>query len=210
MAGTVLLQASPTDLNCRSLDIALVSPASSYRVSRYHSGEPHFGQSGSCRLDEAQPDTSKRFGTCYLGFDLTVAFAESVLHDLQPDAGGFQVPLTEVTSRFALSFKASKRGATRRLAKLYSTALLRLGGNDELSGTPDSTLLQAWATALVAHPDQIDGVLYMSRGIKDALAVVLFERGPAASPPIQMDKFVPLVHHRDYLPAIEALCVRLN
>lgn len=139
-----------------------------------------------------------------------MAFAESVLHDLQPDAGGFQVPLTEATSRFALSFKASKRGAKLRLAELYSTALLRLGGNDELSGTPDSTLLQAWATALVAHPDQIDGVLYMSRGIKDALAVVLFERGPAASPPIQMDKFVPLVHHRDYLPAIEALCVRLN
>ncbi len=89
-------------------------------------------------------------------------------------------------------------------------ALLRLGGNGSLSGTSDYTLPQASATALVAHPDQIDGVLYMSRRINDALAVVLFERDPAASPPIRMDKFVPLVHHRDYLPAIQALGVSLS
>lgn len=210
MAGTVPLQAPPADLDRRTLEIAVVSPTSLCRVSRYHSGEPHFGRSGSCRFDDAQPDTSKRFGTCYLGFDLTVAFAESVLHDLQPDAGGFQVPLTEVTSRFALSFKASKRGATLRLAKLYGTALLRLGGNGELSGTCDYALPQAWAAALVAHPDKIDGLLYMSRRINDALAVVLFERDPAASLPIRMDQIVPLVHHRDYLPAMQALDVSLS
>jgi hypothetical protein len=54
---------------------------------------------------------------------------------LEPDANGFSVPTTEVSSRFALSFKALRKGTTLKLAKLYGTALLRLGGNGELSGT---------------------------------------------------------------------------
>lgn len=210
MAGAVKLKIPPADIGCRALEIARVSPASLYRVSRYHVGEPHFGRTASCRFDDAQTDIGKRFGTCYLGFDLTVAFAESVLHDLEPDSYGFSVPTSEVTSRFALSCKAAKRGAKLRLAKLYGTALLRLGGNGELSGTPDYALPQAWATTLVAHPDKIDGFLYMSRRINDALAVVLFERDPSDSPLIRMKQYVPLAHHRDFLSAVQALGVNLT
>lgn len=188
--GTAQLTPPPADINRRALDIALVSPTSLCRVSRHSTGEPHFGRTGSCRFDDPQPNIRKRFGTCYLGFNLTIAFAESVLHDLEPDANGFSVPSSEVTCRFALSFKAVKKGAKLRLAKMYGTALLRLGGNGELSGTPDYTLPQAWAAALVAHPERIDGFLYMSRRINDALAVVLFERiSRSACPSLGTSRF---------------------
>lgn len=93
---------------------------------------------------------------------------------------------------------------------MYGTALLRLGGNGELSGTPDYTLPQAWAAALVAHPEKIDGFLYMSRRINDALAVVLFERDATVSLPIIRNQSVSLIHHRDFLPAIQALGVTLT
>lgn len=210
MAGTLRLKAPPADINSRDLDITLVSPTSLCRVSRYNTGEPYFGRTGDCRFDDAQPDVTKRFGTCYLGFNLTVAFAESVLHNLEPDANGFSVPTTEVSSRFALSFKALRKGTTLKLAKLYGTALLRLGGNGELSGTADYTLPQAWAAALVAHPAKIDGFIYMSRRVNDSLAAVLFERGPTKRLTIRMDQNVPLHHHPDYLAAEKDLGVTLT
>ena len=93
---------------------------------------------------------------------------------------------------------------------MYGTALLRLGGNGELSGTPNYTLPQAWAAALVAHPAQIDGFIYMSRRVNDSLAVVLFERDPAKSPEISMDQSAPLHHHPDYLAAEKDLGITLT
>jgi hypothetical protein len=168
------------------------------------------GRTGDCRFDDAHPDVTKRFGTCYLGFSLTVAFAESVLHNLEPNAIGFSVPTSEVSSRFALSFKATQKGAMLKLAKLYGTALLRLGGNGELSGTPSYAIPQTWAAALVAHPDSIDGFVYMSRRVNDSLAVVLFERDSANRGRICVDKSVPLHRHPDYLAAAKDLGVRLT
>ena len=64
MAGTLQLKAPPLDINSRDLDIIRVAPASLCRVSRYNTGEPHFGRTGDCRFDDAQPEVSKRFGTC--------------------------------------------------------------------------------------------------------------------------------------------------
>ena len=107
MAGTIRLKPPPADIDSRELDIALVSPTSLLRVSRHDTGEPHFGRTGDCRFDDAQTDVGKRVGTCYLGFNLTAAFAESVLHNLEPEADGFSIPATEVSSRFAVCFKGS-------------------------------------------------------------------------------------------------------
>ena len=151
-------------------------------------------------------NTEQRFGTCYLGFTLAVAFAETVLHNLEPDADGFSVPTSEVASRFVFSFK----GKDLHLAKLYGTALLRLGGNGEISGTPDYTLPQAWASALLTHPTNIDGIAYMSRRVNDALAVVLCQRDPATPVHIRKDKYVKLHRHVDYLAAVRDLAVTLT
>jgi hypothetical protein len=201
MAGTLPLSLPPADIHRRVLDTALVPPEGLIRVSRYTTGEPFFGRTGACRFDDA----ARRFGTCYLGFDLTVAFAESVLHNKEPDASGFFVPGAEIDACFALSFT----GRELKLAKLYGAALLRLGGNGELSGTGDYTLPQAWASALVAHPSGIDGFIYMSRRVNDAPAVVLIERDAQQPLAMQLAQDVALFDHIDYLDTIATLGVTL-
>ena len=172
------------------------------RVSRYDTGEPFFGRTGACRFDDA----ARQFGTCYLGFDLTVAFAESVLHNKEPDANGFSVPGAEIDACFALSFA----GKDLKLARLYGAALLRLGGNGEISGTGDYTVPQAWASALVAHPANIDGFIYMSRRVNDAFAVVLFERDARQPLSIRLAQNVALFDHVDYLVAKATLAMTLS
>ena len=97
-----------------------------------------------------------------------------------------------------------------KLARLYGAALLRLGGNGEISGTGDYTVPQAWASALVAHPANIDGFIYMSRRVNDAFAVVLFERDARQPPAIRLAQNVALFDHVDYLVAKAALAVTLR
>lgn len=206
MTGTSLLQPPPEDLHRQRLDIVMVRPSDLVRVSRHDTGEPYFGRSGGNRFDDASADSVQRFGTCYLGLGLTVAFAESVLHDLEPTGGRFVLPASEIDSRFALSFK----GRPLRLANLTGTSLLRLGGHGEISGTSDYTLPQAWATALAAHPDRIDGLLYMSRRVNNDVAVVLFHRSGARLPGLQLRKAVPLAHHRDFLATVADLRVMFS
>lgn len=206
MAATSSLQPPPADLHAQDLDIEAVPAAALCRVSRHATGEPYFGRSGACRFDDAQADAAARFGTCYLGLNLTVAFAESVLHDVEPEGGKFALPPAEIDSRFALSF----HGKDLRLANLTGTALLRIGANGELSGTPDYTLPQAWASAMVAHPARIDGFLYMSRRVNDSVAVVLFQRHGAAPAALRLDQAVPLAHHRGYLSTLKALRVTVG
>jgi hypothetical protein len=202
MPGTLPLRLPPVDIDQRVLDIVPVSPKALIRVSRYNTGEPFFGRTGACRFDDA----ARQFGTCYLGFDLTVAFAESVLHNKEPDSSGFAVPGSEIDACFALSFS----GKDLKLAKLYGAALLRLGGNGEISGTGDYTVPQAWASALVAHPANIDGFIDMSRRVNDAFAVVLFERDAMQPAYMRLDQNVALFDHVDYLVAKAALAVTLN
>lgn len=206
MAGTLPLRPPPPDFATRTLDIASVSPATLCRVSKYDTNEPHFARSGACRFD----DPAERFGTCYLGFNLTVAFAESVLHDLEPGLAGFSVPTSEITRRFALRFKASGASPVLQLAKMYGTALLRLGGNGELSGTAVYDLPQSWSAALYDHPAKIDGFIYMSRRVSDSMAVVLFERTPSGRTHLVLDQAVRLHHHVDFRTAIDELGVTLT
>lgn len=208
MAGTAPLALPPSDIHLRTLTIRQVRPEHLVRVSRYDTGEPHFGRTATQRFDDAHADVTLRFGTCYLGFRLDVAFAESVLHNLSPDALGFKVPLAEVTTRFALSFKGPK---ALNVAVLCGAPLLTLGGHGEISGTSDYTVPQAWASALAGHPANVDGFIYMSRRFTDQPAVVLFERMPGKPPAgITRDQAVALVKHVDYAQTIADLRVRFT
>lgn len=119
-------------------------------------------------------DQARRFGTCYLGLGLTVAIAESLLHNAEPERGRFEVLVSEVEAHYVFRFS----GQDLRLANLTGTPLLLLNGNGELSGTTDYTLTQQWARAVYDHPEHVDGFLYMSRRVNDSVATVLFERNP--------------------------------
>lgn len=74
------------DFDTLALRIITVDPVQLCRISRYNTGEPFFGRFAASRFDDTEPDPAKRFGTCYFGLSLKVAFAESVLHDAMPTA----------------------------------------------------------------------------------------------------------------------------
>jgi hypothetical protein len=186
------------------LRIIDVPPASLCRISWHYTGEPHFGRKAANRFDDFTPDEAKRYGTCYLGLSLLVAFAESVLHNAVPEKGRFEVPQAAIAERYVLRFS----GAPLRLADLTGSALTILGGSGELSGTPDYALPQEWSRAVCAHPANVDGFLYMSRLITNGYAVVLFERDISKPLDLKIASHVRLPMHTDFRNAVDNLNVK--
>lgn len=168
------------------LDIQVLTPSVLYRVSTHATGEPYFGRSRGNRFDDPTAKKVNRFGTCYLGLNLTVAIAESLLHNVEPENGRFDVPVSDIDAHDVFRFS----GPALRLANLTGTHLLVLNGNGELSGTTDYALTHQWARAVFAHPAQVDGFLYMSRRVNDSVAAVLFERDPKK--PLAMTPSTPV------------------
>jgi hypothetical protein len=76
----------PKSLKDRVLKTIDVDPSALFRISRFSAGEPYLGKSASHRFD----DPLKKFGTCYLGFSLECAIAETILHDLMPVKSEFR------------------------------------------------------------------------------------------------------------------------
>ena len=62
------------------------------------------------------------------------------------------------------------------LANLTGAALKRIGGLADLSGSTSYTETKRWAAMIHAQPDQVDGMIYMSRHVTDQKAIVLFDR----------------------------------
>ena len=102
-----------------------------------------------------------------------VAVGESILHDLMPQDGAYKIAAEELLTTYVHEFD----GPDLWLANLTGTHLNRLGGNGELSATPDYSIAQIWSGALYAHREGVDGFLYMSRLVNTEQAVVLFDRG---------------------------------
>jgi hypothetical protein len=93
------LKPPPRNLSSIPLATKTVSVSSLCRVSRYASREPFFGRSASNRFDDHSRSRSRRFGTCYCGFDLETAIAETVLHDDLAVKGAFSVSYSDFASR---------------------------------------------------------------------------------------------------------------
>ncbi len=119
---------------------------------------------------------SRRFGTCYLGFDVLTAVAETVLHDDVPVRGRFTVARRDFEARQIVRFP---RGVALQLANFTGVALKTLVGDGALSTILPYDVPQQWGAAVHAHPAQVDGICYVSRHLNDRKAVVLFERAAA-------------------------------
>jgi hypothetical protein len=155
-----------------TLPSVAVNPSDLYRISRFDSGEPYFGQNNVNRFDDPNTGASLRFGTCYLGTSLEVAVAETILHDIKPINDSFKVGIADLKSRYVVRFQ----GPPLTLANLTGAPLKRMGGLADLSGSTSYTKTKSWAAKIHAHPDQVDGMIYMSRHVTDQKAVVLFDR----------------------------------
>jgi hypothetical protein len=184
-----------------ALQTVRCDPANLYRVSGHATDEPYFGRANTYRFDDPHPQAAARFGTCYLGASLAVALAETLLHDRKPIHNHFMVGLAVIQARFVIRLT----GETLILANLTGAALRKLGGHAGLSGTSSYATTKAWSAAIHAHPDAVDGLLYMSRHKNDETALVLFHR---AAPKLAMASATPLSVHPDFGQVATQLGIR--
>ena len=196
-----LVPLPPRDLASIPLRTIELPAARLLRISRFSSGEPFFGRAAANRFDDPGRVKSRRFGTCYLGCSLEVAIAETLLHDELPEAGGFSVAVTEIESRWLVRFS---KGAPLKLADLTGAALKTLVGSGGISTIMPYDVPQRWAAALHAHPEHVDGLVYMSRHVNDERAVVVFDR---AAVRLGAPRYQPLAEARGALKALMNLRV---
>ena len=185
------------------LTLATVSidPADLIRLSSHDTGEPYFGKTGWNRFDDPNPNAGARYGTCYLGESLTVAIAETLLHDRTPKLGYFFVEPALIGQVFVVEFT----GSPLTLLDLTGAELRRMGGHAGLTGTSHYRTPQNWSSAIHGHPDQVDGFTYMSRHMNDEKAAVLFDR---ARSKLQMAAATPLASHPDFGSVATNLYIR--
>lgn len=142
------------------------------RVSRYRTGEPHFGKSRANRFDDCAERTTHRFGVCYCGFDLITGVAETLLHDELPKRGVYQISSDDIQTRQLITMTAS----SLTLVDLTGVQLKNLVGDGKISSTTDYTFTQSWSKALHQHPQKFDGIFYMSRHLNDRAVTAIFDR----------------------------------
>jgi hypothetical protein len=182
----VALRPPPRQLSKIKLPTVTVAAERLFRVSRHTSGEPYFGRGGVNRFDDRSKPITRRFGTCYFGLSLTVAIAETVLHDEMPNGNAeFEIAAEEFTDRFLVTFK----GSQLLLAKLTGESLKSLAGDGSVSTVVPPDIPQLWAMAIERHQQRVDGILYMSRHINNQRAVVVFNR---AARKLHSPKYTPL------------------
>jgi len=194
------VRAPPASLADIPVAPVTLDPSTLLRVSSHGTGEPHFGRNGCNRFDDGRLPAAGRFGTCYLGKSLTVALAETLLHDEVAVAGRFAVAPEEVRRRHVVTF----RGTALTLADCTGVALKRMGLDGRLSTELDTLATQAWAAALHEHPAAVDGLLYVSRHLNTGKAVVLFDR---AGSKLQLVDVAPLQEYPGATAALAALGV---
>ena len=118
------LQRPPTDLAKLKVRLAKVDVSKLFRISRHETGEPYFGRSGANRFDA--PDRS--YGTCYCGFDLQTALAETVLHDVSPQSGVWSAALHAHPDGFDGILYMSRHVNDRKAAVLFEVAKRKFAG----------------------------------------------------------------------------------
>lgn len=169
------LSAPAKNFNSLSLPTRQVRVDKLRRISRHDCGEPYFGRRGVYRFD----DPEKRYGTCYCGFDLDTAIAESLLHDELPENGIFEIAQTQLTTQFLVRFSPTAPNGVLTVADLTGHSLKRLGADNSISSEHPYDIPQLWSAAVHAHPSHVDGILFVSRQLNTKKAVVLFDRaGP--------------------------------
>lgn len=191
---------TPTFSTAR-LVLVKVEPARLIRIATRISGEPYFNNSGMNRFDDPNPITTARYKTCYFGYKLSVALAETLLHDRKPIHQHFVISPDRIDASFVLHFK----GTPLTLANMTGAALRRVGLHAGLSGTSYYRTPQLWSEAIHKHPSQVDGFIYMSRHLNTDKAVVLFDR---ALPKIQLDSATKLSNYTGFARAAKLLGIR--
>lgn len=195
------LSAPKQTFSTSKLALVTVDPNRLIRISTHITGEPFFNCSGKNRFDDPNPNKTARYGTCYFGFKLSVALAETLLHDKKPVKQNFLIEPDRIDNSFVLHYQ----GIPLTLANMTGAPLKRAGLHGGLSGTSYYKTPQKWSKAIYDHPDNVDGFIYMSRHLNTDKAVVLFDR---AKSKIQMDTATPLPNYPGFARAATLLGIK--
>lgn len=114
-------------------------------------------------------DLKGQLGVLYLGKTIEAAFIETFGRNL----GQRFVSRDIIKTRSLFAIESDR---PLKLLQLYGAGLAKLGVDSELSSGREYRLPRLWCEAIYSHPQQVDGIYYMSRHDNTQLCCGLFER----------------------------------
>jgi hypothetical protein len=200
------LETPPDDFAKLTLVTAEVAPASLLRIaSAKHLLADPFRRSAEYRFDS--PDGS--FGVLYAAFDLETAFVEAIVrakpHPL-PAGEPLLLDYATLSSRRVVTLAAGSSARSLRLAQLYGAGLAAAKTDNRIASVDDYPTTQRWSKAFHDHPQNFDGIVYMSRYLGDHRSVALFDRARDA---VAFNTPLPLLHHPELVHLLDTYQVSL-
>jgi hypothetical protein len=139
-----------------------------YRIHRSRHAPLHFGRPDDPHRRQRWDAPDASYGVCYLSEEGRIAFAETLLRDLQLEA----VQEAELTIR---SLARIHVRAPLQLVAMHGRSLRPLAADASVVHGPYHTT-GAWSAALHTHADSPDGIRYRARHDDSGFSIALFER----------------------------------
>jgi hypothetical protein len=161
----------PSDIAQRHLPLVTLGGTPLFRGHSRRYGPLHFNR----RAGRFAPPDGETFGTLYLGADEHAAFIEAFSHGLGSTPLGLFISASLLRQSCLCIVTATR---PLHLVDLTSGATLkRLAANADsrISDGPHA-VSQRWAAALWSHPEQPDGLVYLTRNAPDHRSIALFDR----------------------------------
>ena len=172
-----------------------VDPAQLLRLAfRSKVSQLGFRASANYRFDAPAGE----FGVLYAAFDLATAFAETVLRTVPQEIPAGEEPLLtyeELARRRVVQFAAMPGSMPLRLVKLYDEGLAAAKVDNRIATDDEYATTRLWARAFHDHPENVDGVAYLSRFMGARRSVVLFDRCAGL---LARGRVTPLLKHADF------------
>lgn len=143
-----------------------------HRIHRSHLEPVFYGPGAGVDPIYRFDSTSGRFGVLYIGHAFAGAFAETILRNPQR----LMVSEREIIGRSVTELKSR---TDLRLVTMHGSGLQALGTDNSISTGPYEPC-GAWADALWDHPEEPDGIAYLSRHDPGEVSYAAFERGTIA------------------------------
>ena len=117
------------------------------------------------------------------------------------------LPWNEIADRRVITLTQGAAKRPLRLAALYGPGLAAAGIDNRISTVDDYQQTRLWAKALHGHPQQVDGLIYMSRFLGDRQSVVLFNRARSVA---KVAAVMPLTAHPDFAAVLEDFSITIE
>lgn len=153
----------PENFNELSLPLAYLDSIAYRLNSVNYTSAIHYDHSGKGRFENSN------VGVLYLGETVEAAFIETFGRRL----GVKYISREFIQSRNLYSIHSDR---PLKLVDLFGAGLVKLGADSEISSGRNYRLSRSWSEAIYYHPQQVDGIRYLSRHDNTQLCWGLFPR----------------------------------